>query len=594
VSGQAGTDHTESDHAGTDAAEPDAAEPDEATVRVARDVTPAEDEQRNSAIRRDGPFLAGLVAAVGVVPLATALAVVRQPRWYPEMDLALTELLVRDVGTGDTPLVGLIGRVFGLGGRGYHPGPISFWLLAPVYRLFGSTAWALQVAAGMLNAVAVGTAIWIAHRRGGRAAAVGVAGAIGVLALKYGTDTLTQPWNPYIPRLWWFVFLLAAWSVLCDDRPMLPVAVVAGSLCLQTHISYLGLVVGMGAVVAAATAMRAWRRRGDRVDTRRVVRWGVASVVLLVGLWLPALIEQLTRAPGNLSVIVDSFVNPVSPRLGMTRATVETWLSYLDVPALLGYGDESPLFGRRGAIAPGLLLLAAWAWSAVWAWRREFGRDLVALHVTVGTALALGLVSVSRVQGDPVHWVFLWAWGTTALVVVAIGWTAVLAVQRLPRGRPRLVAAAAGGPVLAAFVAVVAVALTYQGAHTAVDRPDISNTIAHLAPAAVASLDSTDGPGGARDERYLLRWSPRSDVVSSGVPYGLLLELERQGFDVGAMMLHGITHHSREPDDSTRIIDYATGDAEIDGWRRTPGATELAHYDDPLFGPVAMFVSDGQ
>ena len=42
------------------------------------------------------------------------------------------------------------------------------------------------------------------------------------------------------------LFLLAVWSVLCDDLPMLPVAVFAGSFCMQTHISYLGLVGARG------------------------------------------------------------------------------------------------------------------------------------------------------------------------------------------------------------------------------------------------------------------------------------------------------------------------------------------------------------
>jgi hypothetical protein len=559
--------------------------------------SPSAPSPRSPSVRGDCWFLAALVAAVGVVPLATALAAVRQPRWYPEMDLALTELLVRDVGTGDTPLVGLVGRVYGLGGRGYHPGPLSFWLLAPVYRVFGSTAWALQVSAAALNILAIATATWIAHRRGGRLAAAGVAGVVGILALRYGTDTLTQPWNPYIPRLWWFVFLLAAWSLLCDDLVLLPVAVAAGSLCLQTHISYLGLVGGVGGVVAAAAARQAWRCRSDPARTRRAARWGLASLALLGVLSLPPLIEQVTRSPGNVSVIVDSFVDPASPPLGMNRATVETWLSYLDVPALLGYGGDNPLFARRGAIAPGLLLLVVWGTSAAWAWRRSLGREVLALHVTAGVALAAGLASVSRVQGDPVFWVFLWAWGTTAVVVVAIGWSLVRSVQRLPRARSRSWSrSVVAGPVVrtlvAGLVVVVAAAFTYQGAHTAVDRPDISETIGRLTPAAVARLESLDQPGEGRDERYVLRWTPRVDLINSGLPYGVLLELERQGLDVGAVLLNGIAYHSRDLGDSTRIIDYARGEAEIERWRATSGTTELAYHDDPAFGPVAMFVSD--
>jgi hypothetical protein len=541
-----------------------------------------------------GRFVAGLTVAVGVVPFVTALVVLRRPRWFPEMDLAMTELLVRDVGTPDAPLIGLVGRIFGLDRRGHHPGPLSFWLLAPVYRLFGSTAWALQVSAAALNVVAIGTAVWIGHRRGGRVAATGIACLVGILALEYGTTSLTQPWNPYIPRLWWVVFLLAAWSVLCGDLVLLPVAVFAGALCVQTHISYVGTVAGVASLVVAALAVARVRRRDDPVAARRIGRWAAWSFALLILLWVPPLVQQFGRSPGNLSVIVDSIVDPVSDPVGMDGGTVATWLAYLDVPALLGYGADEQVFVRDGPIAPGLVLLAAWVVAAVWTARRRLGRDLLALHAVVGAALAAGLVSMSRIQGEPLFWVALWAWGTTLMVVLAVGWTVAASVRRLP-SPPWAITATGGRAVLAAPLAAglvaVTAALTFQAAHTGVDHPDVSHAIGRLAPTAAASLEAYDPTGAGGEPRYVLRWNP--NLVAEGLPYGILLELERRGLDVGAISLAGIPYRSRMPEPGTWVVDYVVGDAEIERWRALPGATEVAYDGDPELGPIAIFVSDG-
>jgi hypothetical protein len=537
--------------------------------------------------------VAGLTAVAGVIPLVVALAVVREPRWYPQMDLALTEMLVRRVGTGDPPLVGLIGRIYAFGQRGSHPGPISFWLIWPVYRLFGATSWALQVGAASLNVLAIGTAIWIGGRRGGRVAALGIAAVVTILALTYGTDTLTQPWNPYLPLLWWVVFLLAAWSVLCDDVALLPVAVFAGSLCLQTHVPYLGLVLGISAVVVAVLAVGLRRGRAEPGSARRLARWVVLSLALLAVLWLPPLVEQATSHPGNAAVIVDAFANPDSEPAGLGRATVETWLSYLDVPALVGHGTVNPVLARRESVVPGLVLLAVWGGAAAWSWRARLGRQVLMLHLVVGVALALGLMSISRIVGGLLSWVVLWAWGTTALVLVALAWTAAVTAERFlpPSRRDR--ARAGGGAVLAAVLVTAAVAFVFQGAHTGVDSMAESRTLSHVVPDTVAGLESGELPGTGHRGHYVLRWN--RGALADGPPYGLLLELERQGFDVGTLERRGpneVPYTWRVPDDTTVYIDYVTGHDGVLRWQGTPGAVEVAFYDDPDLGPTAVYLSD--
>ena len=101
------------------------------------------------------------------VPFVIAAVVLHGRHWNPVLDMAMTELRVRDVGTRHTPLIGLPGRIGVFPDQGSHPGPLSFYLLAPTYRLAGSSAWGLLAGMIVLNLVAVGLALWLARRRGG-------------------------------------------------------------------------------------------------------------------------------------------------------------------------------------------------------------------------------------------------------------------------------------------------------------------------------------------------------------------------------------------------------------------------------------------
>src|SRR5690606_26953667 len=101
---------------------------------------------------------------------------------------------------------------------------------------------------------------------------------------------------------------------------------------------------------------------------------------------------------------------------------------------------------------------------------------------------------------------------------------------------------------------------------------------------------SAGTPGGS-DGRYALRWDPW--LPTSGLPYGLLLEFERHGLDVGAPGFDEIPYRQRVPDGGTLFIDYVTGQADIERWRAAPGAVELAHVVDPHLGPLALFLRGG-
>ena len=90
----------------------------------------------------------------------------------------------------------------------------------------------------------------------------GITASVAVLTRFYGPLNLTDPWTPHLPVLWWLLFVLAVWSVLCEDMVFFLIAAVAGSFCVQTDIGYVGLFIGLGSVTIAAcvhsASIRGW------------------------------------------------------------------------------------------------------------------------------------------------------------------------------------------------------------------------------------------------------------------------------------------------------------------------------------------------
>lgn len=515
-----------------------------------------------------------------VVPLLTALAAFTG-RWYPVLDLAITELRVRDVGTRDTPLIGLPGRIGEMGAdQGSHPGPLSFWLLAPVYRLLGSDAWSLQAATVALHALAMGAALFIARRRGGLAVVLGVVLLLSVLTRTYGADPLTQPWNPYLPLLWWVVLLLAAWSVLDGDVAMLAVGVFAGSLCAQTHAPYMLIVLGVGglAVVGAVNQLRA----APPAERRRLLLWIGTAVAVGALLWAPPVYDQLRREPGNLALLIEHFGSPSEETVG-GRLGVEVTLLHLDPWRLVtaqGAAAESLLDGsaRSGAaLVPGLLLVLAWGATVVVAWRMRH-RSLLRLHLVVGIAALLGVVSVSRIFGQTLYYLLIWAWGTTAVLLLAAGWTVAAFVVRRSDA-PTATARRAGTAVLAGAAVVSTVVFAFDASDTSIPAESLSNVLAEIVPDAVVALEGSDRPGLGPNGRYLVAWSDSYHMGSQGM--GLVNELDREGLDVGVLTPWRVPmtrHRERAPHDATALVQLVTG-ANVARWRAKPAVQEIAFHD---------------
>lgn len=517
-------------------------------------------------------------------PLVVALVALSRPRWFPILDLAMTELRIRDVGTRHTPLIGLPGRIGVLGGeQGSHPGPLSFWLLAPTYRLFGSSAWASEVATVVLHAAAMGTALWLARRRGGWALVLGVAAVLATLARSYGPELLTQPWNPYMPLLWWFVLLLAVWSVVSRDVVALPVAMVAGSICAQTHAPYLGLVAGMVGVALLGVGAALRRTTKGSAERRRLVRWTLGSLALGALLWAAPVVDQLTVDPGNLSLLVDHFGSPPEEAVGLRRGVdmvllhLDPWRLVTEQGADTGSLSEAAQ-APSGSPVPGIVVLLLWSASVVAAWKLRH-EALLRLHLVCAAGLALAVVSISRVFGPLWYYLMTWAWGITSLMILAAGWTLAAVVSRRSGGQPDPSLRRAGAAALVAATVVSTVVFAVDASGVEQPAEDLSETMEVMVPGVLGALGNEATVGRGRDERYLVLWSDAIHIGAQGI--ALVNELERAGFDVGVTEPWSVPvarHRSREVAEATSFVRLATG-VHVERWRANPDATEIASVD---------------
>jgi len=294
-------------------------------------------------------------------------------------------------------------------------------------------------------------------------------------------------------------------------------------------------------------------------------------------LWLPPVADQLTNTPGNIRQLAEHFGSPPEAAIGFGEG-LRIALRHLD--AYSGIGGQLVGTGRfvhDSSVAGGVVTLLVWAVSAVVAWRIG-SRALRSLHVVVGVALLLGVVSMARIFGRPWFYLTLWAWGITAVLVLAVAWTALTAYRTFATERGGRPATIAG---LVAVAVTVAVSLTTAVAFADAEHPEerLSTAVGALAgptyDAVVDGVGAATGPDGV----YVVRWSDAADIGSPG--FGLLDELERRGLDVAAdEFFHvPVTDHRVRPRSAADAqIHLATG-GYVEIWRAVPDAIEVATYD---------------
>jgi hypothetical protein len=533
-------------------------------------------------IRARPALLAGAVAAL---PLVVVAVVLLWRPWVPVLDMAMTELRVRDVGGRHTPLIGLPGRIGTFPDQGSHPGPWSFWLVAPIYRLAGSTAWGMELASVVINSACLIVLAWLGHRRlrwpGGLAFA-----ALGAVVVRgYGLTVLTHPWNPYFPVLLWLVALVAAWGVLSADHWLAPLVTTTSVIAAQTHVPYLLSAIAVNGLVVGVLAWR-WRRPASPASPASTVGAGrplLTTLALASLLWVPPVVEQLRtgRENGNLSRLVRHFATEQpEPTIGL-RPAFELVTQHFDlfslVPDLVVRQDALVhRAGQAGSISiGGTVVLLLWVAAAGWAVSRRH-RQLMTLHTVVGLTTVIGWISISRIFGKVWFYLTLWMSASALLAGVGVLWTAWIIVRER---RPS--AALTTRQLLGAVVGIGAIASVLSIGAAFVHQPpehEFGDDVAAIVPDVVAAIADGTGAAVGSHGTYIVFWEEALVPGSQGL--ALLDELERRGIDVGVhptWRVPATAHRVLRPGENDAEVHLVTG-GWIEGWREL-GFVEVVTYD---------------
>jgi hypothetical protein len=455
-----------------------------------------------------------ILIGLALLPILSA-AIVLAEGWRPSGDNALIGLRIHDVLNGQWPLIGqpTTGENFGSGIETSHPGPIEFYLLAPLVAVLGPTV-GLCLGAGLINSAAFVGIGWLAFRRGGMGLMVLASVASVAMARSLEGNLLHDPVSSNVGSIAALTLLFAAWSVLAGDVRTIPAFVVVSTFTLQDHLAYLG--TGAPLVLLTIGVGIWWIRRIQRRELGAgwLQRWLVISGVAGFVLWLPVLLDELF-GQHNLTAIWKTFTGGRTAGKGVAFAferlaeALAPWPIFSRRIEPLGYLHTPSTHELIG----GYLVLFVTVALGVWAWRRRKS-DLAAMAVVAVVAAASGFYTAVKlpeeagIQESNLRWM----WTVGAFIWIAMAWMAWQVFPALLRDILRQPAMIAGGL-----------------------------TIAVLSGSVVGSVDlATDRDGNlARDATRLI------DRVKRELPVGIYRVRYAGGsvvVSVGPALVHDLDH----------------------------------------------------
>ena len=481
-------------------------------------------------------------SAVAAVSLALLIGMVRAVAggWTPVADDAFIELLTRDV-PAHLPLTGVYSR-YGWS----HPGPALFWGLSVPYRLSGAASVALLVAAMLGHLAAALGAWWVARRMDRLTGLLVLCGAAAVL-VSTEPEVLRSPWNPYVGLVGSALLVVLAWSAASRGRAGLVGLLPVGTLLVQSHVVTAPMVVattGVALLLALVPAGGRDRRAWDAARLRSAALGGAVTALM----WLPPLVEQVTRDPGNLSELLARRGTGSPVGFGTAAATMSQ--AFAALPSVLDPARVTDAFLPIDPTAP--WWLAVPTIGLVMAARHGDRVHLRGLAVAAGALLG-SLLGIAMISDALYGYLATWSRGVV-VVTLALGAGAALG-RAAPRTRAVAFAAAATVTVVASLV----IGARQIGA----DNPQGAYG------ATVDALARSVPPPGAATP--VLSVDAVADVQASEVAAGLLLRLERDGHRVTSRTFDanriGAHRHEREPERLLVVAPLGQAQRLVDeGW----------------------------
>jgi hypothetical protein len=368
----------------------------------------ARERSRDHVCRASGRVFLACGLVVFAIELL-AMFVRSTPDAFPSGDAAVLELYTIYV----TERVWFLGPYSQFGW--HHPGPLLFYLLAPLYVLGGNRSIALDVMAGMINIAAVCTTVIILFRC---AQPILTATCLAVLAVYVSRVhwVLTSYWNAHLLLMPLVATLVLAAAAASRNFSALPLLVFSICFLAQTHVALVPSCVVILVLTWSAGLIARWRNVSG---FGRFWIWSNAGAWLFALLWLLPVSEQLTAVPGNFTQLFRFFVQNAHAGQQLTFAWA-SWSELLAAPLLpwftapvgWGYAPTASLLPR---IAGTAVLMAA-ALSGHWAHQR---RDRYHAHLTmICVAVSVcALWSIQRIEGTILDHAVFWVTGIGALMI---------------------------------------------------------------------------------------------------------------------------------------------------------------------------------
>lgn len=413
-------------------------------------------EADRKLVRRYG--LVAMVSILVLLPVFTAVFRHSVGGWVPDGDDAWVARRTMQVVSTSPPLIGQESTASdeptesGLN----HPGPVSYYVMAVPYAASGWSPIGLIVGAGFIVGVAMVCAVamgWCVLQERG---ALGVGIALALISVRLGQEWLVRPTSSALVAIPLGAGLLGLWAYLRGSRSGFFVALGLGTFAMQTSLVVLPMA---GALVLATLVVVVVKF----VRTRElpVHGWSWLFIAAVAAVWIPPLIDQFTRQPGNLADLLHYLYSDASGNKRTGKVTEALGIGPSAATVLDGVANPFGIDDRRirgasvwlvtpqtlGLVAP--LIFAACTAVALW-WSATRRRTaILALFAVAAGASALAIFAFARRPTETLFnstYFVLWIQGVGLLWWSAIGIAAVDAgIQwaRDRRGRPPAGTAAA-------------------------------------------------------------------------------------------------------------------------------------------------------
>jgi hypothetical protein len=380
-----------------------------------------------------------LIVLSSSYPYIRHLVTERVPRFSMLGDYAVIEQVTRLVWTGRV-LVGPYSR-FGFS----HPGPLYFFVQAPIYALLGTGSHALFVGALAINLCSMGIVVASMRFVASRAHAIAAAFAMLAWVSAFG-NVLLNPWNPLVIALPLVAYLvLLALFAAGHSFAAVPAAFL-GALAVQTHIAADPAAI-LTAIGAGYAFYRSRIRRNVTISRRDWMHLGLAGTVI-VAAFTPLVIEQITSPRGNMTKIFNFFFGNHRDGHPLTEAVrhwavATSWLPNRILGASLLHEPHAIPLPMNWQPMPGTVPPSAWAAAFVHivaaggatfvAWKRHDKISTALLVSGLGGQLA-SIYAITKISGDVFPYLLFWICAFSAAAWIGILATALnVGAERVKR-----------------------------------------------------------------------------------------------------------------------------------------------------------------